>query len=162
MYTDIESLATEDKSLVKHLLEELGNEFKGTLHSVYVSGYQGVEITPKTQIDLVISAILEEPLNIHELEKITKVKDSLMESFHFIKSIDFDLGYINNIIQSTNFNAWAYWLKNESTFVGGKNIQHLLDSFYPQINPEVMVNGEYCAKWQRFCEQLERGLSPIR
>ncbi len=157
IFTDSQSLAAADRSLVEQLIKQLDTCFAQKLHSVYVSGHKNININDHPQVDLTISAIVTHAFTLADLEQLTLLKNSLLVEFNFVKSIAFDLATIQSVLSATNIQAWAYWIKNESTFIGGTDLNQYFHSFDPKISPELMVDGEYCPLWQRFCDQLVLG-----
>ncbi len=155
IYENPQAVAIHDRSLVEHLVNELNQHFSQKLCSIYISGHRGVDMDNLDYVDLEISIITTEPFDEMEIVTLTKMKNSMMDQFTFVKSIDFDLAYIHDILTSDNIHPWAYWLKNECTFVAGLDIIKKIKSQYvPRISPMLMIDQEYSPKWQRFCDQM--------
>jgi len=112
-------IQSEYKELVATYINNIFNEFQGKIHSIYMCGSipKGTAIPFKSDADFTI--VCEDPQEI-DYERVSTIKDQLLEEYPFITKIDTIICSIDDVFSKPH--EWGFWVKIICVCVYGEDV----------------------------------------
>lgn len=101
-------IQSEYKDFVDKYIDQILNEFKGKIHSIYMCGSipKGTAKPFKSDADFTIVCV--DPKDI-DYERLSNIKDRFLEEYPFVTKIDTIICSIDDVLSKPN--EWGFWVK---------------------------------------------------
>lgn len=130
------------KPVLVELIQVSKLTFAQELHSIYIYGSVAQGTARAGISDLDICIIFNHQKDNQE-QLIVEIQQQLLEKYDFLPKIDFDLGYIHDVLLIENKTYWGAWIKFFCTQVYGEDLSTYFKDV--EINAEVIqsINSGY-------------------
>ncbi|WP_145410716.1 nucleotidyltransferase domain-containing protein [Paenibacillus xylanexedens] len=128
-------IQSEYKDLVDTYIAHVRTEFKGKIHSIYMCGSipKGTATPFKSDADFTI--VCENPKDI-DYERLSNIKDRLLEEYPFVTKIDTIICSIDDVLNKPN--EWGFWVKIICVCIHGDDIGEKVPPII--ISPEFILD----------------------
>lgn len=109
-------------------------KFAENLHSIYIYGSVAKGTAHIGTSDLDLCIIFKQQAEDQE-RIIAEIHDKLIQQFPFLPKIDFDIGFLNEVLQQHNHNSWGAWIKFFCTRIYGEDLL----SYFKEIEINLQV-----------------------
>ncbi|AIQ53176.1 nucleotidyltransferase domain-containing protein [Paenibacillus sp. FSL R7-0331] len=125
-------IQSEYKDFVDKYIDNILTEFKGNIHSIYMCGSipKGTATPFKSDADFTIVCV--NPKDI-DYERLSTIKDRLLEEFPVVIKIDTIVCSINDVLNKPN--EWGFWIKIICVCVYGQDVGEKV--------PPIMISPEF-------------------
>lgn len=130
-------------------------EANGTLiHSIYVYGSVAKARAQEAVSDLDLTIILNHEPSQIELDTMNSIQCKLEENHPVISKVDFDIGYLHEVMIPENLHRWGYWLKHHCVCIYGHDLRNSIKPFKPSRSIALAVNGDFMSVLDGYINQL--------
>ncbi|KOR90367.1 nucleotidyltransferase domain-containing protein [Paenibacillus solani] len=128
-------IQSEHKDFVDKYVDNIRTEFKGKIHSIYMCGSipKGTAKPFKSDADFTI--VCENPKDI-DYERLSNIKDRLLEEYPVVTKIDTTICSIDDILNKPN--EWGFWVKIIGVCVYGHDVGEKVPPII--ISPEFIID----------------------
>ncbi|MCM2676626.1 nucleotidyltransferase domain-containing protein [Alkalicoccobacillus plakortidis] len=115
------------RPVVQSFTEMVQELLKNKLHSVYLYGSIGRGEAKVESSDLDLTVIVYSVLNSSEKELIMSRTESLLaETQYIITKVDYDIGFLKQVVALENKYEWGFWLKHMCTCLIGIDLSQAI------------------------------------
>jgi len=130
------------KPILAEVIRTCRITFSQELHSIYVYGSVAKGIAKVGISDLDVCVIFNTQTADQE-RLIVQIQQKLIEKYPILPKIDFDIGYIHDVLLEKNLNYWGAWIKFFCTQIYvDDTIQQAIVAHPDQTNDLVYLNQQ--------------------
>ncbi|MEN4793354.1 nucleotidyltransferase domain-containing protein [Pantoea agglomerans] len=133
----------EFSQVVKSVVVKLTFCFSELIHSIYIYGSVAESRAKAGRSDLDITIIFRHETSQADKELLATVQSVLEKANPVISKIDFDYGYLEQVVDPENLLSWGYWLKHHCRCVYGEDLSCRFQAFKPSKAIALAVNGDF-------------------
>ena len=143
------------RPVVEAFTEMVQELLKNKLHSVYLYGSIGRGEAKVESSDLDLTVIVYSDLNSSEKELIMSRTESLLaETQYIITKVDYDIGFLEQVVALENKYEWGFWLKHMCTCLIGIDLSQQLPRMKPNEQVSLALNGDFRGVMIRYKKEL--------
>ncbi|EPF71422.1 nucleotidyltransferase domain-containing protein [Acinetobacter rudis] len=144
------------KPILAEVIRTCRITFSQELHSIYVYGSVAKGIAKVGISDLDVCVIFNTQTADQE-RLIVQIQQKLIEKYPILPKIDFDIGYIHDVLLEKNLNYWGAWIKFFCTQIYGDDLSSYFKDV--EINLEVIkaINSGYEKEVSQYFYILNNG-----
>ncbi|KGA21922.1 nucleotidyltransferase [Pectobacterium brasiliense] len=148
--------------VIEDVVSRLTLSFHEIIHSIYVYGSvaEGRAKTGKSDLDMTI--IFRQKLAQTTTEQLAKIHAELERNNSTVSKIDFDCGFLEEVLSQDNILSWGYWLKHHCRCVYGEDLSQYFQPFKPSRAIAVAVNGDFQQVLSRLITQMKMSSDVIK
>ncbi|CAM3624652.1 nucleotidyltransferase domain-containing protein [Vibrio aquimaris] len=138
----LDYLQPEFQPYLENTIQTLESTFDNQLHSVYLYGSVARGNAKKYVSDLDISLVLRCPIEPNIIEELSSIKMQLEAQTPKLSKIDFDPGYLKQVLSPDEVYHWQFWLKHCCCCVWGTDLSQHFTRQRPSINIALALNND--------------------
>ena len=148
--------------VIEYVVSKLNLSFHELIHSIYVYGSvaEGRAKTGKSDLDMTI--VFRQKLAQTTTEQLAKIHAELERNNSTVSKIDFDCGFLEEVLSQDNILSWGYWLKHHCRCVYGEDLSQHFQPFKPSRAIAVAVNGDFQQVLSRLITQMKMSSDVIK
>lgn len=148
--------------VIECVVSKLTINFANLIHSLYVYGSVAEGRAEPFKSDLDMTIIFRHKLAQTTIEKLTTIHAELEKNNSTISKIDFDCGFLEEVLSPDNILSWGYWLKHHCRCVYGEDLSQNFQAFKPSKAIAVAVNGDFQRVLSRLITQMKMSSDDIK
>ncbi|WP_047285894.1 nucleotidyltransferase domain-containing protein [Pseudomonas protegens] len=153
-------LQPEYRALLDELCAALTVPASPPLHSLYLYGSVARGTARPGASDLDLCLILQDPAGPAACLHLENLRQALQVRHPLVSKIDFDIGNLNQVLETQNLDSWGYWLKHHCRCLWGEDLRSRFAPFRPSREIALAVNGDFLAVLYDYAERIDREQTP--
>ncbi|ROM28960.1 DNA polymerase III subunit beta [Pseudomonas protegens] len=153
-------LQPEYRALLDELCAALTAPASPPLHSLYLYGSVARGTARPGASDLDLCLILQDPAAPAACLHLENLRQALQARHPLVSKIDFDIGDLNQVLETRNLDSWGYWLKHHCRCLWGEDLRSRFAPFRPSREIALAVNGDFLAVLDDYAERIDREQMP--
>jgi predicted nucleotidyltransferase len=137
-------------SVSESLISLLGK----SLHSLYLYGSTAQGQAQSGVSDLDVCIVLTQSISTPECHQLAKIAVDIASRYPVVCKIDFDIGVLEEVLDSENRYSWGYWLKHHCRCIYGEDLTQRFEPFKPSKAIAVAVNGDFAEVLGKYIDRL--------
>ncbi|WP_428475005.1 nucleotidyltransferase domain-containing protein [Photobacterium profundum] len=137
-----QNIQREFQPLIVETINLLVSTFSNQIHSIYLYGSiaRGEAVLYKSDLD--ISVIFHSPLVYAQQLQLEQLASIICRDFPIISKVDFDLGHVDEVMDSVEEYHWQFWLKHCCCCVWGNDLSVFFRKHRPSIQVSRAINSD--------------------